>query len=558
MGYPLTSIKLRVTYYSRVSTDHLEQQKSLKNQIEHFDETIRNNKNWIYVQGYVDDGISGTTDYKRDNFMKMINDAKDGKFDLIITKEISRFSRNTLDSIKYTRKLLSYGVAVLFVNDNINTALPDSELRLTIMASMAQDEIRRLSERVKFGMNRAIKNGTILGNDMLYGYKKNRITGNLDIIPQEEKVVKELFSLYAINNYSITKIVKIFNNNEIKTRQNKKWCTSTLSRMLKNPKYKGYYCAKKAEIVDYMTKKVKIIPKDEWILYEDKIKIPPIIDENLWERANNRLNASYKFDDYQNNKILYQNRYPLSAKIYCAIHNEVFHRRKQCKSCNDITWLCAKYLREGKKACDSPNIRESEIYTIFDDILKVLEIKMTNVSNILLELYRSNKKNNDINNKISELMIQRDKIIIKKDKLLELNIEGNLSNSEFNTRNNECNRKLSIIDENIVLLEQSNQNFDENQKKNKKLEKIIHKKIKDSKSKNKLIELLLDRIIVSKINDNKENVELKIYLNFSKSFLEKEAPNLITTKKDYEFKRGYNTTGTRRYTIKYSVSLVVF
>ena len=558
MGYPLTSIKLRVTYYSRVSTDHLEQQKSLKNQIEHFDETIRNNKNWTYVQGYVDDGISGTTDYKRDNFMKMINDAKDGKFDLIITKEISRFSRNTLDSIKYTRKLLSYGVAVLFVNDNINTALPDSELRLTIMASMAQDEIRRLSERVKFGMNRAIKNGTILGNDMLYGYKKNRITGNLDIIPQEEKVVKELFSLYAINNYSITKIVKIFNNNEIKTRQNKKWCTSTLSRMLKNPKYKGYYCAKKAEIVDYMTKKVKIIPKDEWILYEDKIKIPPIIDENLWERANNRLNASYKFGDYQNNKILYQNRYPLSAKIYCAIHNEVFHRRKQCKSCNDITWLCAKYLREGKNACDSPNIRESEIYTIFDDILKVLEIKMTNVSNILLELYRSNKKNNDINNKISELMIQRDKIIIKKDKLLELNIEGNLSNSEFNTRNNECNRKLSIIDENIVLLEQSNQNFDENQKKNKKLEKIIHKKIKDSKSKNKLIELLLDRIIVSKINDNKENVELKIYLNFSKSFLEKEAPNLITTKKDYEFKRGYNTTGTRRYTIKYSVSLVVF
>lgn len=558
MGYPLTSIKLRVTYYSRVSTDHLEQQKSLKNQIEHFDETIRNNKNWIYVQGYVDDGISGTTDYKRDNFMKMINDAKDGKFDLIITKEISRFSRNTLDSIKYTRKLLSYGVAVLFVNDNINTALPDSELRLTIMASMAQDEIRRLSERVKFGMNRAIKNGTILGNDMLYGYKKNRITGNLDIIPQEEKVVKELFSLYAINNYSITKIVKIFNNNEIKTRQNKKWCTSTLSRMLKNPKYKGYYCAKKAEIVDYMTKKVKIIPKDEWILYEDKIKIPPIIDENLWERANNRLNASYKFDNYQNNKILYQNRYPLSAKIYCAIHNEVFHRRKQCKSCNDITWLCAKYLREGKNACDSPNIRESEIYTIFDDILKVLEIKMTNVSNILLELYKSNIKNNDINNKISELMIQRDKIIIKKDKLLELNIEGNLSNSEFNTRNNECNRKLSIIDENIVLLEQSNQNFDENQKKNKKLEKIIQKKIKDSKSKNKLIELLLDRIIVSKINDNKENVELKIYLNFSKSFLEKEAPNLITTKKDYEFKRGYNTTGTRRYTIKYSVILVVF
>ena len=172
-GIPISMIKLRVTDYSRVSTDHIEQKKSLKNQIEHFDEMIKQNKNWTYVPGYVDEGISGTTDLKRNNFMKMIEDARNEKFDLIITKEISRFSRNTLDSIKYTRELLSYGVAVLFINDNINTALPDSELRLTIMASMAQDEIRRLSERVKFGMNRAILNGNILGNNHLYGYKKN-------------------------------------------------------------------------------------------------------------------------------------------------------------------------------------------------------------------------------------------------------------------------------------------------------------------------------------------------------------------------------------------------
>ena len=198
MGVPLTAMKLRVTDYSRVSTDHLEQQSSLKNQVEHFDEMIKSNENWTYVTGYIDDGISGTTDYKRDNFMKMIDDARCGKFDLIVTKEISRFSRNTLDSIKYTRELLSYGVAVLFVNDNINTALPDSELRLTIMASMAQDEIRRLSERVKFGMNRSIKNGTILGNDMLYGYKKDKLTGNLCIIPKEADVVKRLYTLYQL------------------------------------------------------------------------------------------------------------------------------------------------------------------------------------------------------------------------------------------------------------------------------------------------------------------------------------------------------------------------
>lgn len=560
-------MKLRVTDYSRVSTDHLDQQNSLKNQIEYFDEMIKNNENWTYVQGYVDDGISGTTDYKRDNFMKMIDDARDGKFDLIVTKEISRFSRNTLDSIKYTRELLSYGVAVLFVNDNINTALADSELRLTIMAVMAQDEIRRLSERVKFGMNRSIKNGTILGNDMLYGYKKDKLTGNLVIVSPEAEVVKRLFSLYAVDNWSIRKIAKVFNDEGIRTCQNKKWCISTLSRMIKNPKYKGYYCGKKTEVVDYMTKKVKFIPFEDWVLYEDKVRIPPIIEDDMWERANERLNSRKKSfgEDYKKDKMMYQNRYPLSAKIYCGEHNEVFHRRKQCKSCDDITWTCAKYLKEGKKVCDSPNIRESEIYFIFDDIVKVLGIELSSVLNILLELYVSNMKNCDIDNKLCYLKKERDKILVKKDKLLELNIEGNLSNSEFNIRNIEFNNELFYIDENISFLEKSLQNYDEIENINNKFGMFIGQKINDKVTKNRLIELLLDKIIVSKIDNDKENMELKIFFNFSRNFFEKEMEKEVTFnmekfksffKKSYEFKRGYYTTGTRRYIVKYEVSAI--
>jgi len=562
MGIPLTNIELRVTDYSRVSTDHLLQQKSLKNQIEHFDEMIKNNPKWIYVEGYVDDGISGTTDFKRNNFMKMIDDARNGKFDLIITKEISRFSRNTLDSIKYTRKLLSYGVAVLFVNDNINTALPDSELRLTIMASMAQDEIRRLSERVKFGMNRSIKNGTILGNDMQYGYKKDKTTGNLVIIQKEAELVKRLYNMYAIDKLSLTKIAKIFNNESIKTRQNKKWCTSTLSRMIKNPKYKGYYCGKKSEVIDYMTKKVIMFPKKEWIMYEDKIKVPPIIDEYLWEKANSRLQERNKIfgKNYKEDKTMYQNRYLLSAKIFCKAHNEVFHRRKRCKSNNDITWTCAKYLKEGKKSCDSPNLRESEIYSILDDIMKELKIELSNISNILLDLYQNNSKKINDYNKKTELKKAKDKILIKKDKLLELNIEGNLSNIEFNERNVTYNEELEKIEKEISSLEKSETFFD-NIKHNEELAKLLEEKIKNQSVKEKLIALLLDKIIVSKINNDKENIELNIFLNFTKNSIEKELqevvnPNIenILIKKDYEFKRGYNTTGTRRYIVKYKVS----
>ena len=407
LGISLTKIPLRVTFYSRVSTTHLEQQKSLKNQIEHFKDMIKSNKNWKYIDGYIDNGISGTTDYKRDSFMKMMEDAQNNKFDLIITKEISRFSRNTLDSIKYTRILLSYGVAVLFINDNINTALPDSELRLTIMASMAQDEIRRLSERIKFGMNRSIKNGTILGNNMLYGYKKNKLTGNLIIVEKEANDIKKIFHLYTKKNYSLTKITKIFNNED----NNKKWYVSTLTRIIKNPKYKGYYCGKKTEVIDYMTKKVKIIPKKDWIIYKDNLKIPPIINESLWNKANKKLSKrNKKFgEDYKKDKTMYQNRYPLSAKIYCTNHNTVFRRR--CQSNGNIVWICSKYLTEGKKACNQPFIKESELHTIFDDIREIIKTKKKLLN--ILERINVSSINNNI--KLDIILNNSPKTIINKE-----------------------------------------------------------------------------------------------------------------------------------------------
>ena len=567
MGVPLMQLKLRVTDYSRVSTDHLEQKKSLQNQIEHFKEMIEGNKNWIYVPGYVDDGISGTTDVKREQFMQMIEDAKNGLFDLIITKEISRFSRNTLDSIKYTRELLSYGVAVLFVNDNINTALPDSELRLTIMASMAQDEIRRLSERVKFGMNRAIKNGNILGNDLMYGYKKDKLTGNLVIVESQAEVVKRIYSEYAVDEKSLTKIAKELNAENIKTSQNKKWSASSLARMIRNHKYKGYYCGRKTEIVDYMTKKVKRLPENNWVIYDDKERIPPIVEDELWDRANARLESrGFKFNKSSQDKAMYQNRYALSAKIYCSEHNEVFHRRIQCKAINDVSWLCAKYFKDGKTACDSPNLRQSEIYSIFDDIIEYLKIRLDNVSDILLDLYKNNKNNTDVDVAMNELNKNRDKIYLKKDKLLELNIEGNISNEEFNVRNNEFNKELSTIENQISALERKKKNFIEIQEKNKKLEEILKQKIKSIATKEKLIDLLLNKIVVSKINNDKNYVELSIFFKFSNDYIEKESgttliPNVdgLTNfmRKEYEFKRGYNSTSTKRYTIKYQVNCYI-
>ena len=450
LGVPLTSLNLRVTYSSRVSTEHKEQLSSLKNQKEYFCKMIQSNNNWTYVKGYIDEGITGTSDIKREAFMKMIEDAKKEKFDLIITKEISRFSRNTLDSIKYTRELLTYGVAVLFLNDNINTALQDSELRLTIMASLAQDEIRRLSERVKFGMNASINEGKILGHNNLYGYKKNKDNSKLIIKEKEAIIIKEIFKLYAIEKKSLLSIAKILNNQNIKTSNDCYWNSTSIKRVIENPKYKGYYCGKKTEVIDYISKKVKRLPKEEQIIYPDKKKIPPIVTEELWNIANKRLNSrNKKYGSKYKDKLIYKNRYPLSAKIYCKEHNTLFHRRKNVEN---INWYCSIYLQEGKKKCNSPIIKEKDIYQI---ILNLIKYTQFNEKEIFQKLSKYYHKQNIIYIKEmldSSIVIEEiikysiDKIYVSKinndRKNIKLLIHLNNSNNNFIKKNYIFNNKM--------------------------------------------------------------------------------------------------------------------
>lgn len=554
-GIPLTSLNLRVTDYARVSTDAITQKKSLQNQVEHFEEYIKENPNWTYIKGYVDDGISGTSDIKRDNFMKMIEDARCGKFDLIITKEISRFSRNTLDSIKYTRELLSYGVAVLFVNDNINTAMPDAELRLTIMASMAQDEVRRLSERVKFGMNRAIERGEILGNDMLYGYKKDKDTGKLNIIEEEAKVVKKIFELYAIEKLSLSKIVNKLNNEGLKTKQEKKWSISTISRMIENPKYKGYYCAKKSEIVDYMTKKIKHFTKDNWIIYEDKEKIPPIIDDELWDRANDRLISRKKsFNKRKEDKIINNSRYLYSSKIYCKQHDAVFQRRSFRKNKKDITWVCSEYLKNGKTTCDSPNIRESELDAIFKDLISKLQIDINDVVDILMNYYKHLEIDTGIDEEISLKEKEINNLYAKKDKLLELSLQGSLSNTEFYERNNSFNEKIKVLDSELNKLKSNKMKLNGTSNKTKELAQTLKEKVNSKFIMDKIISLLLDHIVVSRIDKDKNNMKLNIFFTYKYKGDNEVKNHESFLRASYEFKRGYDTVGTKRYNVYYQVN----
>ena len=216
-GKSIYDIPLRVTYYARVSTEKEEQKNSLKNQDIYYRNKILENKNWILVNGYTDNGITGTSTKKRNDFNEMIQDGLDDLYDLILTKEVCRFARNTLDTLQITRNLLAKGKGVYFELDNINTLEQEGELRLTIMASLAQDESRRISERVKFGFSRSIEKGRVLGNNAIWGYEKNKC--KLELNEEEAKIVKRIYEIYSTGNVGIRRIGKELAKEGIYTRR---------------------------------------------------------------------------------------------------------------------------------------------------------------------------------------------------------------------------------------------------------------------------------------------------------------------------------------------------
>lgn len=513
-GILLQDLHLKVCFYARVSTDKDEQLHSLSNQISFFNDYVRKVPNWEFVGSYIDEGISGTQVKKREEFLKMIDDAKAHKFDLILTKEISRFSRSTLDSIKYTQELLLNGVGVFFLNDNINTILPDSELRLTLMSSIAQDEVRRLSERVSFGMKRSIDNGVVLGSSNIYGYVKEN--GKLVIDEKESKMIKILFETYANTSDGLNKISKYLYTLGYKSNNGKKIDTTILTRIIKNPKYKGYYCGHKSKVLDYRNKKKKILDEKDWTIYKDYESVPPIIGEELWERANNKLRKRQKsFINKNIDKRIFQNRYTYSGKIYCGCHNLTYHRSSAGKRKNNPVWECQLYRKEGLNGCSNLRVFEAELDILFKDMFCKLFVKRKNIFNQIMEEcknYLESKNNcNDINNLETKILYFNN----KKDKLLELVMEKYLSKEDYKKQLDIINEKL--IDYQNKITELKNNKKDKNyiEKKINIIKNNLDKFLEDDKCYSDIFNELIDRIIVHKQSD--KHIKLDIYIKTGES-----------------------------------------
>lgn len=443
-------IELNVAYYARVSTEKVEQQASIKHQEEHFEELIHSNNRWKFAGSYIDDGISGIHADKREEFQRMLRDAKLGKIDMIITKEISRFARNTLDSIQYTRKLLSYGVCVWFQNDGINTIDDDSEFRLTIMAGVAQDEIRKLSSRVKFGHAQSIKNGVVLGHRM-YGYSNNQ--GKLELVPEEADMVRMIFQDYA-SGISTPRIEKKLWDMGYRSFKGGKINRDVIKNIIRNPKYKGYYCGGKVKVVDMFTKKQEFLPQSEWIMFKDDgSRVPQIIDETTWEKANAYLRE--RGEAIKSRRTSFKNENIFTGKLFCANDGAPYWMKQHyIRGKEDVRWVCSYKIKNGAASCDSFGLAESELKEVIADLINKSSENIDNILKEYFEILKSTIKNiPDNKSEISRLEKQIDTLKQKREKILEYNLDGKISDDEFVSRNKEYMKQIKQTESHIQELQ---------------------------------------------------------------------------------------------------------
>lgn len=507
-------LPLRVTYYARVSSESDEQLNSLGNQITYYEDFIKRNGNWQFVPGYIDEGLSAATTKKRENFNRMIDDAAADMFDLIITKEISRFARNTLDSIQFTRQLLSHGVGVFFQNDNINTLDEDSELRLSIMSSIAQDELRKLSSRVKFGHQQAIKNSVVLGNNRIFGYQKDR--GRLIIDEEQAVMVRELFSLYATGEYSMKQIETLFWEKGYRNYNGKKIAHTTMSNMISNPKYKGYYVGNKVKVVDLFTKKQKFLPPEEWVMFKDETGeiVPAIVSEELWDAANAVLKK--RSEDVKNRQGICNHANLLTGKLYCTCCGTAYYRRDSVdrQGNKNSKWVCSGKIKNGADSCDSFAVYEEELKPLLLEVFREAEPDIEALIEEYAQMYNELHQGDDTNRRMETLKNSIETIQKKKQKLLMFNAQGALSDRDFLAMNKECTAELEAAQRELEELTAQRDSAADFKKQIDTIRRILRDAQKDAEQgviNKEFVERYIDKIFATPEDSNTLHLQVKLY-----------------------------------------------
>lgn len=376
--------KLKVDAYCRVSTDREEQASSYEAQVAHYTQFIQKNPEWELAGIYADDGITGTNTKKREEFNRMIQDCMNGNIDMIITKSISRFARNTLDCLKYIRELKEKNIPVFFEKENINTMDSKGEVLLTIMASLAQQESQSLSQNIKLGLQYRFQNGEVRVNHSRFlGYTKDE-EGNLIIEPAEAEVVKRIYREY-LEGASLLQIGRGLEADGILTGAGKtKWRPETLKKILQNEKYIGDALLQKTYTVDFLNKKrVKnkgIVPQ-----YYVENSHEPIIPRDLYMQVQEEMiRRANLHSRVGRKKRVYSSKYALSSIVYCSKCGEIYRRIAwNNRGKHSIVWRCCTRVEHGPTACDAPTIQEPDLQAA---VVQAINLTLGNRENMMATL----------------------------------------------------------------------------------------------------------------------------------------------------------------------------
>lgn len=521
--------KIKVAAYARVSTDKDDQMSSFESQVEYFTEYIQREADWELVKVYSDEGISGTNTKKREGFKEMIADAYTGKIDLILTKSVSRFARNTLDSIGYTRELAKRNVFVVFTTDAIDTRQSDAELRLTIMAALAQEESRKTSENVKWGQLKRMKKGVVFGRDML-GYKVKE--GKLYLVEEEAEIVRLIFHKYLVEGKGTHVIARELKeagirplNPDGKAKYKNDWSNTVILRVLRNEKYVGDLCQKKTWTKSYLDHKKRYNRGEEDMVYiRDHHPEIAIISREMWDATQEELKRR---SPSQEQKAKHSNRYWASGKIFCGVCGDRFiNKIKKTASGTTRAWNCMNHVKAAafrQAECSmSEWASDKSLKNCCMYVLRLLlEDKHTLIKELQGEILSLDRRESN-ENRQKAILVKIEKIETKKNRLIDIRLNDEITSEEFKMQKERLDSEIDALKKELMSLQEESMGVGQQEEKIKQIFSEIERIV--SLEDEEIDEVL--SMVVSKIVVNPDHI-VDIYL--------KDIP--------VGFKVGYKSTG---------------
>lgn len=447
---------LNVAAYCRVSTLHVEQETSLKSQTKHFSTIISGKEDWKLVEVFHDEE-TGLMVKNRDGFNRMIADALDGKIDWIITKEVSRFARNTLDTISYVRQLVAAGVGVTFTNNNICTSQPNYEFMLTFIAGQAQEESRVISERVKWGMYQAMENGFVLGKKKMLGFRINN--GVISIVPEEAEIVRRIFFAYLYEGKGYHTIAKELNKDGLQPLYGGKiWHDNHIRNILKNEKYVGDLTQRKHYVKNYLTKERVANDGEEVPFIHIRDHHEAIIDRPTWDATCERM-AGRKALMFDGRKPSESNWF--SSKAICGKCGKPYNATSGTRGSR--TLLCSNRSKHGKTitevfdektkelnsvGCDNGGVNERVLVFIMAHILRHIQSKREEIVSELLNDVKA-MQSQDTPADITHLDTEIDSFTRKKRKIIDLMTDDLISKSDFQEQKAYYDEEIAKLTEEV-------------------------------------------------------------------------------------------------------------